>query len=235
MMLQIDKIDVYYGDVQALVQVSLELDQNECVAVIGSNGAGKTTLIKTIAGLLTPKRGRVLFDGEEITALPPYEIAKRGIAMAHEGRRLFPEMTVLENLEMGSYLQRAKRNIAQNLDLIFDLFPVLKERSLQRAGRLSGGEQQMLAIARSLMTDPRILMIDEASLGLAPVLIQRLWRILRELKNRRLTILLVDQNVAMALSIADRGYVLENGRMVLEGESDELLASDDLKKRYLGI
>lgn len=234
-MLRVDRIDVYYGDMQALRDVSLRLDKNECVAVIGSNGAGKTTLIRTIVGLLSPKSGRITFENEEIAGLPPHEIAKRGIAVTHEGRRLFPAMTIEENLEMGCYLRRARVNMAENLKLVYDMFPVLKERRSQAAGKLSGGEQQMLAISRSLMLDPRLLIMDEASLGLAPMLVQKLSGVLKDLKTLRFTILLVEQNVPVALSVADRGYVLENGRIMLEGKATELSNSDEVKKKYLGI
>jgi len=234
-MLQVDDLDVYYSDMQALRDVSLRLEKNECVAVIGSNGAGKTTLIRTIVGLLSPKRGRIIFKDENITGLPSYEIANLGIAVTHEGRHLFPAMTVEENLRIGAYVRRAKKNMLENLKLVYEMFPVLRERSSQRAGKLSGGEQQMLAIARSLMLDPELLIMDEASLGLAPILVEKLSGVFRELKTMKLTILLVEQNVPVALSVADRGYVLENGSIMLEGKGTELLNSEEVKKRYLGI
>ncbi|WP_309493268.1 ABC transporter ATP-binding protein [Candidatus Hecatella orcuttiae] len=232
-MLEVDRISVYYGDAQALRDVSIKIDEGEYVAVVGSNGAGKTTLMRTISGLLHPKTGKITFMGKRIDELPPHSIAALGIGHIPEGRRLFPAMTVKENLEMGCYLKRAKLKKDENLKMVYELFPVLKERSMQLAGTLSGGEQQMLAIARSLMADPNILLIDEFSQGLAPLLVQKIHNVIKELKKRGLTILLVEQNVRLALSSADRAYVLENGSIVAEGTN--LLDSDFVRKSYLGM
>jgi branched-chain amino acid transport system ATP-binding protein len=235
-MLEIREIDVYYGTVKALRQVSLKVEADEFVVVIGSNGAGKTTLLKTISGLLTPRTGEIIFSGERIDGMPPHLIAERGIAHVFEGRHLFPSMTVMENLEMGCYNKGARLKKENNLKMVFELFPVLKERSSQFAGRLSGGEQQMLAIARSLMSGPKLLLCDELSLGLAPIVVEKIYsEIIEELKTLGLTVLLVEQNVPLALSVADRAYVLENGKVMMEGKSSDLLNSDNVKKAYLGI
>ncbi len=232
--LDVKEINVFYGDIQALREISIKVEEGELIALIGSNGAGKTTFIKTLSGLLAPKSGEIIFLNEKLNGLHPHEITARGIVQVPEGRRLFPSMTIQENLDMGSYLKKAQLKKESNLKMINDLFPILKERKSQLAGTLSGGEQQMLAIARSLMADPKLLLIDEFSLGLAPVIVEKLYDIIKELK-KKFTILLVEQNVPLALSIADRAYVMENGRITLEGKASELLHSDSIRKTYLGI
>lgn len=236
-MLEINKINVFYGSVHILRDVSLKIERGEIVALVGSNAAGKTTLLRTISGLIHPRSGRILFKNESIENLPPYEIIKRGIAHIPEGRRIFPFMTVKENIEMGNFIKRSRREEEKDiLNWIFELFPILKERLNQRAGTLSGGEQQMLAIARALMSSPELLLIDEPSSGLAPIMIQRIIKTIgEEMRKRGITILLVEQNVHLALRIADRGYVIENGKIVLEGRAQELLNNEHIKKAYLGI
>jgi branched-chain amino acid transport system ATP-binding protein len=236
-LLEINKINVFYGSVHILRDVSLKIERGEIVALVGSNAAGKTTLLRTISGLIHPRSGRILFKNESIENLPPYEIIKRGIAHIPEGRRIFPFMTVKENIEMGNFIKRSRREEEKDiLNWIFELFPILKERLNQRAGTLSGGEQQMLAIARALMSSPELLLIDEPSSGLAPIMIQRIIKTIgEEMRKRGITILLVEQNVHLALRIADRGYVIENGKIVLEGRAQELLNNEHIKKAYLGI
>lgn len=235
-MLEIENIDVYHGTAQSLEKVSLRINKGEIVVVAGSNGAGKTTLLKTISGLLHPRLGSIRFHGEPIEELPPHQIVERGISHVPEGRRLFPFMTVRENLELGSYRREASRNQKETLEWVFDIFPILKERQKQLAGTLSGGEQQMLAIARGLMSCPELLLLDEPSLGLAPIIVQKLFKVVtNEIYKKGITILLVEQNVRSALQIADRAYILENGRIVLEGKTRELLNNDYIKRAYLGI
>lgn len=231
--LKVDGINVYYDAIHALYDVSFEVKQGEVVTLIGANGAGKSTTLKTISGLMRSKTGSVEFLGKNIGAVPPHKIVEMGLAHVPEGRRIFAQMTVEENLEMGAYTQ-PKSTIAPSKEMVFDLFPRLKERRKQIAGTLSGGEQQMLAMGRGLMCHPKLMMLDEPSMGLAPILVQEVFDIIRDLHAAGTTILLVEQNAQMALSIADRGYVLESGRIVLADDAKKLLADDSVKKAYLG-
>jgi branched-chain amino acid transport system ATP-binding protein len=234
-MLEIDKINVFYGEIQALWDVSLRVNENEIVALIGSNGAGKTTTLKAITGLLPVRSGKIRFLGRSIENIPTHKRVEIGITMVPEGRRLFPYMTVYENLRMGAYLRRASEKFEDTLEWIYGLFPVLKEFRDRLANTLSGGEQQMLAIARALMSRPKILLMDEPSLGLAPTIVTKLYEKIKELRESGVTILLVEQNVRNALEISDRTYVLESGRIILSGNSKELLHDERIKKAYLGI
>lgn len=233
-MLQVKNIDVYYGAIHALKNLSIEVEQGSIVTLIGANGAGKTTTLKTISGLLRPKSGSVIFKGNDITKVPAEKIVGMGISQVPEGRRVFPSMTVLENLEMGAFLRKDKKGIESDLDNVFTRFPRLKERSKQLAGTLSGGEQQMLAIGRALMTRPELMLMDEPSMGLAPLLVKEIFEIIKDINSRGTTILLVEQNANMALSIANKAYVIETGEIVLQGSADQLMKSDDVKKAYLG-
>ena len=232
-MLSVDALDVAYGEIRALKGVALEVGRGEIVALLGNNGAGKTTTLKTISGLLRPRRGTVTLDGEPLVGVPPHEIVFRGIAHVPEGRRIFNRLTVHENLIMGAYLRR-DAGIANDLDRVFVLFPRLKERVGQVAGTLSGGEQQMLAIGRALMLNPRLLLLDEPSMGLAPVLVEQIFDTVADINRQGTTILLVEQNAAMALSIAHRGYVLETGTVALAGSAAELSDNADVRRAYLG-
>jgi branched-chain amino acid transport system ATP-binding protein len=234
-MLEVTQIDVYYGEVPALQKVTLQVLNGESVAVIGANGAGKSTVLKTVSGLLRPRRGSLRFDDRELSTLPPYEIAALGIAHVPEGRRVFPELTVQENLEMGAYLPAAKKKRPQTLAWVLEIFPVLGERSRQLGGTLSGGEQQMLAIARGLMLRPRLLMLDEPSLGLAPIMAENTFEKIDEIHREGISTLLVEQNVVRALALAQRGYVLGNGQIVLQGTAAELLENEQVKDAYLGL
>ena len=233
-MLKLDKIDVYYGAIHALKNLSLEVNEGEIVTLIGANGAGKSTTLKTISGLIRPKIGDVLFNEQSIISVPAQNIVKMGISQVPEGRRIFANLTVLENLEMGAYLRKDKAGIKETMEKVFDKFPRLKERLSQRAGTLSGGEQQMLAMGRALMSQPTLLLLDEPSMGLAPILVKEIFSIIKEINEQGTTILLVEQNANMALSIASRAYVLETGRIVASGSASELLASEQIKKAYLG-
>ena len=233
-MLKLDKIDVYYGAIHALKNLSLEVNEGEIVTLIGANGAGKSTTLKTISGLIRPKNGDVLFNDQSIISVPAQNIVKMGISQVPEGRRIFANLTVLENLEMGAYLRKDKAGIKETMEKVFDKFPRLKERLSQRAGTLSGGEQQMLAMGRALMSQPKLLLLDEPSMGLAPILVKEIFSIIKEINEQGTTILLVEQNANMALSIASRAYVLETGRIVASGSASELLASEQIKKAYLG-
>jgi len=235
MSLEIINVDVCYGDLQVLWDVSLKIEEKQIVSIVGANGAGKTTLIKTVSGLLTPTSGRINFSGQRIDTLPAYEVVDLGIVQIPEGRRVFPYMDVLENLEMGAYTPRARKMKKETLEVVFGLFPTLKNKMTQRAGTLSGGEQQMLAIARGMMARPKLLMLDEPSLGLAPKLVKQVFQVVEQINNEGITVLLVEQNVSHSLAIADRGYVLENGRIVLEGKGEDLLDNRHVKKAYLGI
>lgn len=235
-MLEINGLYVYYGPMSALKRVSISVAEGELVAVIGANGAGKTTLMNTISGLLEPERGTIEFMGRDIAGRPAHSITKLGIIQIPEGRGVFPEMTVLENLEMGAYLFHDRKVIRQTLEQVYSLFPILERRRTQMAGTLSGGEQQMLAIGRGLMGRPKLLLLDEPSQGLSPLLVQGLGRTLEDLhKNEGLTVLLVEQNVHMALEIADRGYVLQNGEVILEDKASALLENQAVKEAYLGV
>lgn len=235
-MLKVDNIDVAYGDVQVLYGVSLDIKEGELVAVIGANGAGKTTLLKTISGLLRPLEGSITFGDETISSLKPDRIVSQGIVQVPEGRLLFPEMTIHENLEMGAYLEKDKDTINERFDSVHELFPVLKERSSQMAGTLSGGEQQMLAVGRGLMADPKLIMFDEPSLGLAPKLVQSIFGMVKHInKELSVTVLLVEQNVRLSCEISDRAFVLENGRVVLHGTGPEMLENEHVREAYLGL
>ena len=232
-LLKIEDIHVFYGAIHAIKGISFEVNKDEIVTLIGANGAGKSTTLNTIAGLLKPRSGKISFDGKDLSAIHTHKIVSQGMALCPEGRRIFQQMTVRENLEMGGYT-RPKTEIPAALDEMFQRFPRLKEREKQIAGTLSGGEQQMLAMARALMSKPKLLMLDEPSMGLAPILVEQIFDIIKELHGAGVTILLVEQNAQMALSVADRAYVLETGRIVLSGTGAELMASDRVQKAYLG-
>jgi len=234
-MLRTEKLDVFYDELQALNEVSVEVREKDLVAVIGSNGAGKTTLLRTISGLNRPRSGRILFQGEAIQEESTDRICMRGIVQVPEGRKLFPRMTVLENLEMGAYLPEAKAIMGSRIQEGFRLFPVLSERRKQYAGTLSGGEQQMLAISRALMAGPTLLMLDEPTLGLSPKIVSEIYVVLKKLHEGGMTLLLVSQDVLQALKVAGRAYVIENGRVVMEGQSQEFLKNPKVKEAYLGI
>ena len=234
-LLEVSGIDVFYGRVQAVRSASLEVDRGEVVALIGSNGAGKTTTLRTISGLIHPLRGTIKFDGKDITHMEPQKIVDLGICQSREGRRLFTRMSVLDNLRMGAYTRRNQVEIRKDMDRVFELFPRLKERANQIAGTLSGGEQQMCAMGRALMAKPKVLMLDEPSLGLAPILVETIFNIVREINAQGTPVLLVEQNATKALEVAHRGYVLETGVIVQSGSGRELLASEDVQKAYLGM
>jgi branched-chain amino acid transport system ATP-binding protein len=234
-MLEVRGVDVYYGDVQVLWDVSFEVKKGEIVALIGANGSGKTTSLATVSSLLKPRKGTVTYEGEPIHTRAPYDLVGLGIAHVPEARRLFPEMSVRENLLLGALTPEAKKTRPEMLEKVFTIFPRLKEREKQQAGTLSGGEQQMAAIGRGLMSKPRLLMLDEPSLGLAPILVADIFRVIKEVHAAGVTVLLVEQNVFRTLEIADRAYVLGNGRIVLEGKGAELLADDHVRKAYLGL
>jgi branched-chain amino acid transport system ATP-binding protein len=233
-MLKVDGINVYYGNIQALKGVSLQINQGEIVTLIGANGAGKSTLLKAISGLLKPKQGDILYEDNSIAGKAAQWIVKQGISHVPEGRRVFANMSVEENLELGAFLRKDKDGIRQDFEKVYQLFPRLLERRKQQAGTLSGGEQQMLAMGRALMARPRLLLLDEPSMGLAPLLVKTIFRIIEEINATGTTILLVEQNAHMALSVADRAYVIETGRVVLSGTAEELNASDQVKTAYLG-
>jgi len=233
-MLEIEALEAAYGDATALWDVSLTVGERELVSVVGPNGSGKTTLINTIAGLLPPRAGRLRFGGEDLTRLAPHEVSGVGIAIVPEGRRLFTRMTVEENLELGCYAPRARGFRAERLARVYEMFPALRDRRRQAAGTLSGGQQQMVAIGRALMAGPRLLLLDEPSLGLAPQVVETIFRILREVNGRGVSILLVEQNAHLALNLAHFGYVLETGEVVMQGEGKALLAAPEIRKAYLG-
>ena len=233
-MLKIDNLHVYYGAIHAIKGVSLEVNQGEIVTLIGANGAGKSTTLRTISGLLKPKEGTIAFEGQSIGGVPAHEIVKRGISQVPEGRRIFADMTVMENLDLGAFTRSDKDGIKADLKTVFERFPRLEERKEQLAGTLSGGEQQMLAMGRALMSRPRLLLLDEPSMGLAPLLIREIFSIIVDINKTGTTVLLVEQNANMALSIAHRAYVLETGRITLSGDAKELAASEEVRKAYLG-
>ncbi|MED4692024.1 ABC transporter ATP-binding protein [Peribacillus frigoritolerans] len=233
-MLKIEDINVYYGNIQALKGISLSINEGEIVTLIGANGAGKSTLLKSISGLLKPKQGKIIFEGDSIGGKAAQSIVKMGISHVPEGRRVFANMTVEENLQLGAYLRKDKAGIKQDMEKVYELFPRLLERLKQQSGTLSGGEQQMLAMGRALMAKPRLLLLDEPSMGLAPLLVKQIFHIIEEINKTGTTILLVEQNANLALSIADRAYVVETGRIVLSGKSVELTASEEIKNAYLG-
>ncbi len=233
-MLEIKDIEVFYGVIQAIKGISFEVNEGEVIALIGANGAGKTTILHTITGLLSPKKGSVIFEGKDITKVPAHKIVSLGMAHVPEGRRVFAELSVYQNLRMGAYTRKDKAEIAQTLEMVYKRFPRLEERKNQLAGTLSGGEQQMLAMGRALMSHPKIIVMDEPSMGLSPILVNEIFDIIQEVSAGGTTVLLVEQNAKKALSIADRAYVLETGRIVLEGNAKELMNDDSIKKAYLG-
>lgn len=233
-MLTVDAIDVYYGNIQALKGVSLTVEEGEVVTLIGANGAGKSTLLKTLSGLLKPKTGKIEFLGQSIVGKPAQGIVKSGISHVPEGRRVFANLTVEENLELGAFLRNDKKGIETDLKKVYDTFPRLLERKKQMSGTLSGGEQQMLAMGRAIMAKPKLLLLDEPSMGLAPLMVKTIFDVVKEINAEGTTILLVEQNAHMALSVANRGYVIETGKVVLSGPAAELHASDEIRKAYLG-
>jgi branched-chain amino acid transport system ATP-binding protein len=233
--LEVEGLHVFYGAIHAIKGISFKVEKGQVVTLIGANGAGKTTTLSTIAGLVKPKRGRILFDGKDIQNLPPHQINRMGVCLVPEGRRIFPNLTVMENLMMGAFNRKDKNGIKQDLEWVFTLFPRLAERKNQLGGTLSGGEQQMLAISRALMSRPKVLMMDEPSLGLAPILVEEVFEIIKKLNSEGMTILLVEQNAVGALNISHYGYVLETGNIVLEGPAKDLLKNEQVKKAYLGL
>jgi branched-chain amino acid transport system ATP-binding protein len=235
MLLKIDDLRVSYGDMAALKGISLEIEEKQFVAVLGSNGAGKSTLLKSISGVVKAVSGEIHFEGKRIDHLPPYEIAKHGIAHIPEGRRMFSNLTVLENLEIGSYIPEAKKERKKLLEQVFSIFPRLVERRKQKAGTLSGGEQQMVAIARGLMQKPKFIMLDEPSLGLSPVMVEQVYTYISQIHREGITMLLVEQNFYASLDVAQYGYVIENGKVIMTGTSESLLANEFVKEAYLGI
>jgi branched-chain amino acid transport system ATP-binding protein len=232
---EVKEIDVFYGDAQALYGLSLQVREGEVVTLVGANGAGKTTTLRAISGLLPVARGEIAFEGRSLLGVPAHRRAELGIALVPEGRELWPQLTVRENLELGAYGKAARRHLSGSLERVYELFPVVKERSRQVAGSMSGGEQQMVAIARALMTRPRLLMLDEPSLGLAPVVVSQVFDTIRRLHAEGLTILLVEQNLKKALEMADRGYVVETGSISIEGTAADLLADPTIRSAYLGV
>ncbi len=233
-MLEVKDLKVNYGMIQAIKGVSFHVEQGEIIALIGANGAGKTTILHTITGLLSPKEGNVTFEGTDITKIPPHKIVSMGMAHVPEGRRVFSHLTVLQNLKMGAYTRKDKAEVQKTLDMVYERFPRLKEREHQVAGTLSGGEQQMLAMGRALMSHPKIILMDEPSMGLSPIYVNEIFEIIQEVSKTGTTVLLVEQNAKKALSIADRAYVLETGNIALDGKASDLLNNDDIKKAYLG-
>ena len=233
-MLEVKDLEVYYGVIQAIKGVSFQVNQGEVIALIGANGAGKTTILHTITGLLSPKKGSVMFEGKEITKVPAHKIVSMGMAHVPEGRRVFAELSVYENLKMGAYTRKDKKEIEESLENVYKRFPRLEERKNQMAGTLSGGEQQMLAMGRALMSKPKIILMDEPSMGLSPIMVNEIFDIIRAVSESGTTVLLVEQNAKKALGIADRAYVLETGNIVLEGKAEDLLENDSIKKAYLG-
>jgi len=232
--LELKDVNTYYGSIHALKGISIEVGEGEVVTLIGANGAGKSTTLRSINGLNRPRRGTISFQGRDITSTPADQVVKMGISQAPEGRRLFPRMSVLENLEMGAFQRKDRSGIRQDRDRVFELFPRLQERRHQKAGTLSGGEQQMCAIGRALMARPKLLLLDEPSMGLAPIFVERIFEIVKEINEQGTPILLVEQNALMALDVADRGYVLETGRVALEGPARELRQNEQVRKTYLG-
>jgi branched-chain amino acid transport system ATP-binding protein len=233
-MLELADIHTYYGNIRALKGVSLTVGRGQIVTLIGANGAGKTTTLKTVIGLAPPLRGTVTFNGQRIDTLPTDRIVRLGIAQSPEGRRIFPRMTVMENLELGAFVRADRENVAQDVERVFTLFPRLKERLTQKGGTLSGGEQQMLAMGRALMARPTVLLLDEPSMGLSPILVETIFQVIRDINQQGTTILLVEQNARMALRVAHRGYVIQTGRIVLQDTGANLLKSDLVRKTYLG-
>jgi branched-chain amino acid transport system ATP-binding protein len=233
-LLALENVETFYGSIQALRGISIEVHEGEIVTLIGANGAGKSTTLRSINGLNHPRRGKIRFGGRDITSDPPHDIVKLGIAQSPEGRKLFPRMTVLENLEMGAFQRKDRHTLQEDMDRVFTLFPRLAERKSQRAGTMSGGEQQMCAIGRALMARPKLLMLDEPSMGLAPIFVQRIFDTIVEVNKQGTSILLVEQNALMALDVADRGYVLETGTIALADDAKKLAQNEDVKRTYLG-
>ena len=233
-MLEIKDLEVYYGMIQAIKGISFEVNEGEVIALIGANGAGKTTILHTISGLIAPKKGSITFEGQEITKIPAHKIVENGLAQVPEGRRVFPSLSVLQNQKLGAYTRKDKKEIDDTLKMIYERFPRLEERKNQPAGTLSGGEQQMLAMGRALMSKPRIILMDEPSMGLSPIFVNEIFDIIKQVSASGTTVLLVEQNAKKALSIADRGYVLETGKIVKEGKALDLLNDEAVKKAYLG-
>ncbi len=233
-MLKVENLQVYYGMINAIKGISFEVNQGEVIALIGANGAGKTTILHTVTGLISPKEGTIEFEGTNLAKIPAHQIISLGMAHVPEGRRVFQQLTVYENLELGAYILKDKQQIKKNLEYVYAHFPRLEERKNQIAGTLSGGEQQMLAMGRALMSNPKILLMDEPSMGLSPLLVNEIFKIIQEVSKDGTTVLLVEQNAKKALSIADRGYVLETGKIVLSGSAEELLNNEEIKKAYLG-
>ncbi len=233
-MLEVKDLQVYYGMIEAIKGVSFHVEEGEVIALIGANGAGKTTILHTVSGLLSPKKGSVTFEGTDITKIPGHKIVSMGMAHVPEGRRVFAQLSVLQNLKMGAYTRKDKQEIEETLQMVFKRFPRLEERQNQLAGTLSGGEQQMLAMGRALMSHPKIILMDEPSMGLSPIFVNEIFEIIKEVSKSGTTVLLVEQNAKKALSIADRAYVLETGNIVLEGQASDLLNDDSIKKAYLG-
>ncbi len=233
-LLDVKDIHVFYGNIEAVKGLSFHVNRGEIVCLIGANGAGKTTTLRTISGLLRPAEGAIFYEGQRIDLLPAHEIVGLGVAQSPEGRRIFPRMSVRENLDMGAFIRRDATGQREDMDRIMDLFPILKERARQAAGTLSGGEQQMLAMGRALMARPRLLLLDEPSMGLAPLVVQTIFDTIRDINEQGMTVLLVEQNAAQALSLAHRGYVIETGRIVLEDEASALLENEQVRKAYLG-
>jgi branched-chain amino acid transport system ATP-binding protein len=234
-MLEIKNIDVFYGDAQALWDVSLTVEEGEIVTLLGANGAGKSTTLRTISGLLKPKKGSVTLSGVRLDRIEPYQIILHGLSHVPEGRRLFPNMTVWENLSVGAYITPAWKDRTGAMEEMMEIFPILKERRAQLAGTLSGGEQQMCAIARAMISRPKVLLLDEPSLGLAPVIVERIFEVIQRINQKGVTVLLVEQNAHIALQVANRGYVIETGRVVMEGEANRLSQDDYIKQAYLGL
>ncbi|MBQ6833952.1 MAG: ABC transporter ATP-binding protein [Lachnospiraceae bacterium] len=233
-MLEVKDLEVSYGMIQAIKGISFEVNQGEVIALIGANGAGKTTILHTVTGLLAPKAGKILFEGRDITKIPAHKIVSMGMAHVPEGRRVFAQLSVYENLKMGAYTRKDKQEIEETLEHVYQRFPRLKERRNQMAGTLSGGEQQMLAMGRALMSKPKIILMDEPSMGLSPIFVNEIFDIIREVSASGTTVLLVEQNAKKALAIADRAYVLETGKIALSGDADKLMNDDSIKKAYLG-
>jgi branched-chain amino acid transport system ATP-binding protein len=236
MLLTVKNLDCYYGQSQALKEINIEVDEGECICILGANGSGKSTLLKTITGLVKPRRGEIWFAGKRIDEMPAYAIVREGITLCPEDKKIFPQMSVYKNLYLGAWVHGGKEEkIRANLGYVFELFPILKERQHQDAGTLSGGEQQMLVIGRSLMSNPRLLMLDEPSLGLAPMVVNSIFEVIREINARKTTVLIVEQNASMALKIAKRGYVIETGKITIAGTAEEMLKNEKVKKAYLGV
>jgi branched-chain amino acid transport system ATP-binding protein len=233
-LLELRDVHTYYGNIHALKGISMEVEQGEIVTLIGANGAGKSTTLKTISGLLRPRTGEIWFDGERLDGIPAHHVVAKGICQAPEGRRIFPKMTVRENLEMGAFLRTKGADLDADFERVFALFPRLKERLTQNGGTLSGGEQQMLAIGRALMAKPKVLLLDEPSMGLAPILVEQIFEILKSINAAGTTVLLVEQNALMALGLAQRGYILQTGEIVLRDTSDKLIVNPEVQKAYLG-